>query len=62
MELRRNIAELDAEVINLRRHLYISNPHAMDITELIRDTCSQTSRPHYYKPQYRSRVLPRDMP
>lgn len=31
MELRRNIAELEAEVLSLRRHLYIADPNALDV-------------------------------
>lgn len=56
MELRRNIAELEAEVISLRRHLYIADPSALDVAELVRETCTQQAKPtQFYKPTYRMR-------
>ena len=58
MGLRRNIAELDAQVINLRRNLYIADPNAIDVADLIRDTCSQNGKTPYYKPQFQSRARP----
>lgn len=58
MGLRRNIAELDAEIINLRKNLYIADPQAIDIADLIRDTCSQNGNINYYKPQFKSRMQP----
>jgi hypothetical protein len=40
MELRRNNAELNAEIINLRKRVYLYDPGAVDVAELIKDTCS----------------------
>jgi hypothetical protein len=54
--LRRNIAELDSEVLNLRKHLYIADPTALDVSELVRETCAQHSKPdRYFKPTYNLR-------
>jgi hypothetical protein len=57
MDLRRNIAELDAEILSLRRHLYMVDPNAVDLAELVRDTCFQASKPPYFRPSLRSPMV-----
>ena len=36
----------------------MADPHAINVADLIKDTCSQNTRTAYYKPQYKSRVAP----
>jgi len=36
----------------------MADPNAIDVADLIKDTCSQNRKPAYYKPQYKSRIQP----